>query len=229
MEKHDSAIASGRRGFISSLAIGTATLGLSSFRTDSNEHSLFSDPASDAEAWLNKIKGKYKMVFDVPHPNGIFPFAWPRVFLVTNQSTGAKENECSAVVVLRHTAIPYAFDNTVWEKYNFGEVFDIRDENKNALVKNPFWQPAPGTYKIGGIGEVAIGIDELQKSGVLYGVCSMAAAVFSNAVATKMNKPAEEVLKDWIAHLLPGIQPVPSGIWALGRTQDKGCSYVYAG
>ena len=76
MEKHESTLASGRRGFISSLAIGTATLGLSSFRTDSIEHSsLFSDPASDAEAWLNKIKGKYKMVFDVPHPNGIFPFA----------------------------------------------------------------------------------------------------------------------------------------------------------
>ena len=230
MEKHDSTMASSRRGFISSLAIGSASIGLASFRTEALENSeAFSETPGDPEAWLNKIKGKYKMVFDVPHPNGIFPFAWPRVFLITNQATGAKETDCCGVVVLRHTAIAYAFDNSMWEKYNFGEVFDVRDENKNPVTKNPFWKVAPGTYKLSGVGEVAIGIDDLQKSGVLYSVCNMAVTVFSHTVAEKINKPADEVMKDWMSHLLPDIQPVPSGIWALGRTQEKGCSYVFAG
>jgi hypothetical protein len=230
MEKHESDMASSRRGFISTLAIGTASLGLSSFGAENlGKCPAFADPGTEAEAWINKINGKYRMVFDVPHPNGIYPFAWPRVFLMTNQATGAKENDCCAVVVLRHTAIPYAFENSMWEKYNFGEVFDVRDENKNPLNKNPFWQPAPGTYKVAGVGEVAIGINELQKSGVLYGVCSLASTVFSHSVSAKINKPADEILKDWMSHLLPGIQPVPSGIWALGRAQEKGCSYVFAG
>jgi intracellular sulfur oxidation DsrE/DsrF family protein len=29
--------------------------------------------------------------------------------------------------------------------------------------------------------------------------------------------------------LLPGVQVVPSGVWAVGRAQEKGCGYCYAG
>jgi len=29
--------------------------------------------------------------------------------------------------------------------------------------------------------------------------------------------------------VLPDIQIVPSGVWALGRAQEKGCGYIFAG
>ena len=29
--------------------------------------------------------------------------------------------------------------------------------------------------------------------------------------------------------LLPGVQIVPSGVWAIGRAQENGCAYCYAG
>ena len=35
--------------------------------------------------------------------------------------------------------------------------------------------------------------------------------------------------KDWISGLLPGIQVVPAGIWAINRAQEHGCSYCFAG
>ena len=44
------------------------------------------------------------------------PFAWPRVFLLTNQATGTMANDCNVVVVLRHDAIPYAFQSEIWDK-----------------------------------------------------------------------------------------------------------------
>jgi hypothetical protein len=37
------------------------------------------------------------------------------------------------------------------------------------------------------------------------------------------------VKKDWISGILPGIQLVPSGVMAVNRTQEKGCTYCYAG
>jgi len=40
---------------------------------------------------------------------------------------------------------------------------------------------------------------------------------------------AEDVKKDWVANLLPGIQVVPSGVWAVGRAQEHKCAYVFAG
>lgn len=169
------------------------------------------------------------MVFDVPHPNGIYPFGWPRVFLLTNMATGASENDCCGVVIFRHTAIPYAFDHSMWQKYRFGEIFDIHDENKKALTRNPFWQPPKGAFKLPGLGEVEVGINDLMKSGVMFGVCSMAMTVFSHTVADKMNMKADEVMADWERNLIPGIQTIPSGIWGLGRAQEKGCAYVFAG
>ena len=222
-----------RRGFLSSLAAGATVLGLSPFATHFNvkaETQSALPPVSDADAWFNQIKGKHRMVFDATHPHEVFPFAWPRVFLSTNVGSGTTEKDCTAVVVLRHTAMAYAFENKVWEKYNFGGVFKVEDQSTKAASKyNPFWQPPVGHYKIPGIGDVAIGINELQESGVMFCVCDVAITVYSTVVAENMKKDAAEVKRDWLDGLLPKIQVVPSGVWGLGRAQEHGCSYCFTG
>jgi hypothetical protein len=185
---------------------------------------------NSAEAWFDKIKGKHRMVFDATRPHDILPFAWPRVFLLTNQKTGSEEKDCTAMVILRHDAIPYAMENSLWKKYNFGEVFKADDPaTKTASVRNPFWQPKEGDYKVPGIGNVAIGINELQSSGVMFGVCDVALTVYSAAVAEGMKLKPEDVKKEWVAGILPDIQIVPSGVWAINRAQEHGCSYCFAG
>jgi intracellular sulfur oxidation DsrE/DsrF family protein len=180
----------------------------------------------DADAWFNKIKGKHRIVFDATHPKEIFPFAWPRVFLLTNEKTGSPANDCGVVVVLRHDAIPYAFKHELWEKYKFGEMFHAQDPaTKAAATRNPFYMPAKGAFKVPGIGEVAIGLDELQASGVMFCVCDAAMTVYSAAAAEKMGMAAADVKKEWVAGLIQGVQPVPSGVWAVGRAQEHGCAY----
>ena len=134
------------------------------------------------------------------------------------------------VVILRHDGIPYAMENRLWEKYKFGELFKIDDEKTKApSIRNMFWQPKPGDFKVPGIGEVAIGINELQASGVMFCVCDMALTVFSAVTAQNMNMDAAAVKKDWVSGILPGIQIVPSGVWAVGRAQEHGCAYCFAG
>ena len=55
----------------------------------------------------------------------------------------------------------------------------------------------------------------------------MALTVYSAALAQNMD-PAE-VKKDFVSGLLPNIQVVPSGVWALGRAQEKKCAYIFVG
>ena len=74
-----------------------------------------------------------------------------------------------------------------------------------------------------------IGINELQAAGVKFCVCEVAMTVNSNVMAEKIKKDAAEIRKDWMAGLLPGVQPVPSGVWAVGRAQEHGCAYCFAG
>lgn len=219
-----------RRKFLGNLAGGAAALGLLSIPSSIKAAPAIFQQADDTEALFKNLKGKHKIVFDVTQPHEIFPFAWPRVFLLTNEATGTPAKDNSVVVVLRHTAIGYALEDRLWAKYKFGELFKAEDPvTKVASVRNPFWKPKAGAFAVPGVGVIPIGINELQESGVKFVVCDAAMTVYSAVAAQQMNMDAATVKKEWVAGLLPGILPVPSGVWALGRAQENGCGYIFAG
>ena len=66
-------------------------------------------------------------------------------------------------------------------------------------------------------------------SGALVGACNMAIKAYSMQVAGSMNMAAEDIASDWTANLIPGVQVVPSGVWAVNRVQERGCTYCFAG
>ncbi|PSL49290.1 hypothetical protein CLV51_101621 [Chitinophaga niastensis] len=226
--------ATNRRDFLGKIIAGATILTIPSFAPLDLQAAFSPEKINinngDPEAWVAKIKGKHKMVLDVIRPHDILPFAWPKIFLLTNEATGSPEKECCVVVVLRHDAIPYALKSDLWAKYKFGEVFKADDPvTKAPAVRNPFWQPKPGDFTVPGIGNVAIGINELQASGVLFCVCNMAITVYSAVVAQSMSLDPVAVKNEWIDGILPGIQLVPSGVWAVGRAQERNCGYCFAG
>lgn len=235
-----------RRGFLGNLVTGAAALGLAAISsplklTAQEQKSITPNTPqtkNSADDWFNQIKGTHRVVYDATRPHEILPFAWPRVFLLTNAATGTPESDCGVVVVLRHDAIPYAFKDMMWEKYNFSDVFkageigpafQAADAATATKTRNPFWNAKPDDFKVPGIGAVAISINDLQKSGVLFCVCETAITVYSAVVANSKGLKPEEVRNEWMANLIPGIQPVPSGVWALGRAQEHDCKYIFAG
>lgn len=234
MKKPPVAAQNKRRTFLHQVISGASLLGLGTLFSPAtvraSEKFLDAGDASDADAWFNKIKGKHRIVYDVPGPHEIFPFAWPKVFLMSNEKTGTPVQESSVVVVLRHNAIPYAMGNSLWEKYKFGEHFKITDgATKSPAIRNAFWEPKPDDFKVPGVGPVAIGINDLQKDGVMFCVCDMAITVNAARIAAANNLSADTLKKEFLDGLLPGIQPVPSGVWAIGRAQEHGCAYCFVG
>ncbi len=220
-----------RRGFLGTLAAGAAAIGITSlaspFRVNSEPKVLFQATGdSDFDMWLGKIKGKHRQIFDTPMPNGGFAFAWSRVFLMTNKGVGVADDDVTAVIVLRHEAIPFGLTHDLWPKYKFGEQFKIDDKaTKAPSLRNPFYQPKEGELPLPGMS-----IEDLQKSGVLIGICDMALTFYSKFVyAPKMKMDADAIKKDWVAGILPGIQIVPSGVLAVNRAQEHGCTYCFAG
>jgi len=224
---------SARREFLSNVAAGAAALGLGSFTSlsamagEQNNNHLY----ADADQWFGQVNGKkHKIVFDVTAPREIFPFAWPRVFLVTNEKTNTPAKDCGVVVILRHEAIGYAMKNELWEKYKFGEFFHAPDpKTKAPATRNPFWQPKADDFVVPGFGPIPIGINDLQASGVMFCCCDAALTVYSAVTAQMSGGDAAAIKQEWVAGLLPGIQVVPSGVWAVGRAQEHGCAYCFAG
>jgi len=214
-----------RRGFLGTLA-ATVAAGLTTMtplrlEAKPRAHASTGMDAS-FEAWLNKITGKHKMLFDAPEVNEGMPVVWPRVWLNgNNENYGTKDAENSAVIVLRHAAIPIAMKDELWAKYKLGEAFHIKDGDAPA-TKNGFAKqmplPLPGT-----------GLEALLASGAQVGCCNVALTVYSAMVAQKMSMDAAAVKAEWVAGLLPGVQVVPSGVLAVARAQEKGCAYCFAG
>jgi intracellular sulfur oxidation DsrE/DsrF family protein len=228
MDKNVHTSTNPRREFLGTFATGAAALGIGGLMSPMDLLAAIpSDPhnAADADAWFNTIKGKHRIVYDVTMPHEIFPFAWARVFLLTNTATGTPEKDCSVVMILRHEAIGYAMTDAMWAKYKFGEAFKAEDQlTKAPATRNIFWKPKPTDFPL----PIPIGIDTLQASGVMFCVCDMAMTVYSGMMAKSMNMDAAAVKKEWVDNLLPGVQVVPSGVWAVGRAQEHGCAYCFA-
>ncbi len=217
-----------RRGFLGSLAAASA-VGVAALSSPMELLAQKGKPDASSnkefDAWLKKIKGKHRQVFDATAENEGFPVAWARIFLMTNEMVGAPKSDVTAVVILRHDALPLAFDHALWEKYKLGEFFKINDKaSKDPAVRNPYYHPKPGELMMD-----SFAIDELQKDGVLFGACNMAIKVYSGLVAKKMDMDADTVMKEWLAGVIPGMTVVPSGVLAINRAQEYKCTYCYAG
>ena len=219
---------SSRRTFLGALALGTVAGGLTSLTVQAEEkpNDLIDVPMHEADEWFKGIKGSHRIVYDGSTPHNGFPIIWNWAFYLTNNQTGSPDNDITGMTVLRHSAIPFAFENRIWEKYPIGEVFGIIDNaTKTASKRNLYYEPNSGDFPMPQIE----GIKKLQERGAMFCVCDLAIKVYGAAVAKQMEIDPTEVYKDWTSGVLPGIQLVPSGVWALGRAQEHGCGYVFAG
>jgi intracellular sulfur oxidation DsrE/DsrF family protein len=218
-----------RRNFIGKVTGAAALIGVASLvnTAKANEsQGVFSRNAADPDEWFKGVKGKHRIVFDCTEPKEIFPFAWPKIYMMTNAATGAPDS--TAVVVLRHAAMCFAIQDSLWAKYKFGDIFKVTDpQTKASALRNPFWKPKQDDFSAPGIGVVQLGIPELQTEGIMFCACDMAITVYSAVVAGMTKQENATVKKEFLDNLIPGIPAMPSGVWAVGRAQEHGCGYCY--
>lgn len=176
---------------------------------------------AEAEKWFEKITGKHKMVFDVTKHNGGMFLTFVMNFLNSNNKTGNSDNELSAVVSFRHNAACLAMNDSIWEKYTIGEHLELKDAGtKENAKRNVFYDP-----KLTDVFPIDRSIKHLQKRGVLFCVCDTAVESLADWMADEMKLDKKDVRKDFYANILPEIQLMPSGLWAIGRAQEHGCGY----
>lgn len=215
-----------RRKFIGSLALG-ATAGFTAMGATFKKNTIdLAVDTNEAEAWFKNVKGAHRVVFDAAEPNNAFPIIWTWGFYATNNQTGSPDSDITAMCVFRHNAIPFALEDKLWSKYKLGEVFKINDNRtQKPATRNPYYDAKDGDFPLNGVD----GIKRMQERGAMFCACNLALAVYSGIVATQMGLDPVTVGKEWVSGVLPGVQIVPAGIWALERAQLRDCAYIFAG
>ncbi len=131
-----------RRSFIGKLAATAGVASLASPLLAANAPITEPQFSGDADAWFNNVKGEHRVVYDAPEPHMGFPIIWSWAFYLSNNQTGTADKDMTAMVVLRHNAIPFAMEDKLWAKYKFGEVFNITDNTTGApAIRNPVLYP----------------------------------------------------------------------------------------
>src|SRR6478672_7379330 len=187
-----------RRGFLGGMAAGAAALVVGRFSTAGAEILAASESRALDDAWIGKIKGKYRQVFDATAPNDGWGAAFPLNFIdSTKEALKVTDADITGITVFRHFAMPLMLNDATWAKYKIGAMLKVNDPKTNApAVKNIFRDAIPL--------RPGLTYEQEMAKGVIFVACNMALTVISGMAA-------------------PG-----SGVYAVNRAQQAGCTYCFA-
>ena len=168
-------------------------------------------------SWVGRLTGSHRAVFDWPQPNasaGLWRAGiWKKQVV---EHLGAKPEEVSVVLVIRHGAIPMIMGDEFWERHQLGKTRKLKDPftNKTA-ARNPY-------RRFEGRNQGS-SIEGFLQSGGIVLACGFAFGFMVSLEAKLQNKPAAEVRPQVLAEVIPGIVIQPSGFFALLEAQRNGC------
>jgi len=141
---------------------------------------------------------------------------------------GLTDADLTAVLVIRHSAVPMVMGDELWSDGHFGTQEKLKDPVTGESTKrNPFINiPAGATHALTWPDGA---LDTLMKRGVIVLACGLALDNFSAQIATRRKIPRQDARALVTQHTLPGVIRMPSGIFATCRAQAAGCGFMYAG
>lgn len=179
--------------------------------------------ASDNDAWLDRLKGSHRQLFDAPAPGGGVPLVHLMNYYDTyNKAYGAKDSDINGILTFYGTTTFYGVNDAMWAKYRLGEFLDTADPStKTPATANP-WRVAPVAL---GMTLPQASIESMQKRGATFILCNNALTIFSGMLAQARGLSADSVYADMKANILPGVTLVPGMVVAIERAQGRGISY----
>ena len=211
-----------RRSFLGGMAAGAAALVVGRLSTAGAEILASSDSRALDDAWIGKIKGKYRQVFDATAPNEGWGAAFPLNFIdSTKEALKVTDADITGITVFRHFAMPLMLNDATWAKYKIGAMLKVNDPKTNApAVKNIFRDNIPL--------RPGLTYEQEMAKGVIFVACNMALTVISGMAAPGAGVTAEQAKKDFTAGMIPGVYLAASGVYAVNRAQQAGCTYCFA-
>ena len=180
-------------------------------------------------SWGAKVTGKYRIAFDAPEVKDGVSLHQVRSFLAGYGTVyNMQDADLSAVLVIRHAAVPMVLGDALWADGAFGEKEKLKDPSTGEPAKrNPFINITPGSQHALTWPDGAL--DNLMARGVIVLACDLALANVAGQIAARRKIPRQDARQLITDHIIPGVYRMPSGIFATCHAQGLGCGMMYAG
>jgi len=216
-----------RRGFLTRLTAAAAafTAGTALPRTAQAQRQTAAVPdVHPLDKWMTELPGVHKMVVDVVTPEHVAEAAYARNFLSASVTDyGLTDADHAIIVVLRHTATPWGYNDHIWEKYKVGERINVKaPRSEDFATRNPMFKTADGRDGM---------IAALAARGVHFAMCGLSTSRYAQewARAAGGGVTAAQVREELLANLVPNGHVMAAGVVACQRAQALGYTYLYVG
>jgi hypothetical protein len=230
-----------RRSLLSRAAVGFTTIGLFSAAPPISEGQLVWKASEWKLAEFRKLvndPARIKQVYDVVQiGDGKFLNNIKNSFNGLQFGFGIAEGQVKIAAALHGPANLLNYDDYIWEKYQIGEWLNVTDPaNGKPAVKNLFYNSKIGLKRDTGAKDPDdldsiyqdTSVQALQSRGAQFLSCHTALEEQVRVLISHRNllQSPEDVVKDMLAHTVPGVLVVASMVAAIALLQAEG-HYTY--
>jgi len=178
------------------------------------------------DSWFTRLTAKHKAVFDSPQIEDGLVLSNASFYISgMRDAAGAGEHDVQAVVVIRHAAIPMAFNDAIWQKYEIGKDKKIKAPGSEEwATRNPWTSGRRGGAPDSS--EPQSNFAWLAAHGHVLLACDRATRNYANTLARSAKLDQKTVYEDIKANLVPGFILQPTGVYAVLHAQEAGCAYI---
>jgi hypothetical protein len=230
-----------RRSLLSRAAVGFTTIGLFSAAPPISEGQLVWKASEWKLVEFRKLvndPARIKQVYDVVQiGDGKFLNNIKNSFNGLQFGFGIAEGQVKIAAALHGPANLLNYDDYIWEKYQIGEWLNVTDPaNGKPAVKNLFYNSKIGLKRDTGAKDPDdldsiyqdTSVQALQSRGAQFLSCHTALEEQVRVLISHRNllQSPEDVVKDMLAHTVPGVLVVASMVAAIALLQAEG-HYTY--
>jgi hypothetical protein len=184
------------------------------------------------DSWFGKLTAKHKAVFDSPaFEDGLAVAHASGYIRAMREALGAGVDDVQIVLVMRHAAVPMTLNDAMWAKYQIGKDRSVKDYATDKFAtKNPFLGAAPSSNAparpTAPSDRPQPTLTWLASHGHILLGCDLAMRGFASIMAEKTKTEQRVIYEEFKANLVPGVILQPTGVYAVHRAQEAGCTFI---
>ena len=226
-----------RRSFLSHVGTGVsavfgATLvgGAATLQAQSTEKRRPEPSRHPQDDWFDQLPGQHRLVLDTTTANGLGgALLYANNFLTASQTGyGLKDSDSAVIIVVRHFATVFAYNDAIWAKYGatISQRINFNDAQTQQPAKINVYNSPSHAAALPSLGNT---VDAVLKRGVHLAVCQLATRLFSGGLAQATGGTADAVYNEIVSNLVANSHMVPAGIVAINRAQERGYAFASVG
>jgi len=188
------------------------------------------------DGWMDKPGTRHRLMFDSTAASAAeSAMFYADTYYAANKSGyGLDPQALGVILVLRHMATPFGYNDTVWAKHGaaFADKLKLAGEQAiRATKNNPLLSAAndgkaKNDPKSKDGDDAPVTLATLAAKGARFAVCGVATQGIAAQLAKGSDASAKAIEDELKANLIPGAVIVPAGIVAVDRAQEHGYAFV---